>query len=109
MRRDPDRLSWPPQRSDILALVCLIAFGYCLVENRGVEITVPVLFAAVFAGLSPRMKGRFGWQSGGGSSLGGEFGDPFEDLKQAAADETPLELGPAPAPGSPPKTRSDED
>lgn len=104
--RDPNRLSWPPLRSDVLALVFLIAFGYCLVENRGVEVTIAVLFAAVFSGLSPRMKGRWGWQSSHGSSLGGEFDDPFEDLTQAELGE-PLQLGPAP--GSPPKTESGED
>lgn len=68
---DPNRLSWPLSRTDWLTLFFVVAFGYCLVENRSVFITVPVLFAAVFMGISPRMTGPFGWQSGGGSSLGG--------------------------------------
>jgi hypothetical protein len=89
-------------------LVLVVAFGYCLIENRSVSITIPVLFAAVFAGVSPRMKGKWGWQSGGGSSLGGEFGDPFEGPTPAAP-RAPLQLDPGPDPESPPKKGSAED
>lgn len=103
VRRDPNRVSWPPSRTDLLTLVLLIAFGYCLMENRSFVVTVPVLFGTVFCGVSPRMKGRFGWQGSGGSSLGGEFDDPFESSKLAEVGESqPGALGR----GSPPKTGS---
>lgn len=105
VRRDPNRMSWPPTRTDLLTLVLVLAFAYCLIENRSFAITVPVLFGAVFCGVSPRMKGRWGWQGSGGSSLGGEFGDPFEGVTQAELGE-PLRLSLGPE--SPPKTGSAE-
>jgi hypothetical protein len=111
--RDPNRLSWPPTRTDLLTLVFVIAFGYCLIQNRGPAITIPVLVAALFAGISPRMKGPFGWRSGGGASLGGEFGDPFEDSKQAVGATRPAAAAEAAAvePAKldpPPRTESGE-
>jgi hypothetical protein len=91
----------------LLTLIFVVAFAYCLIENRSPLITVPVLGAAVFTGVSPRMKGKFGWQSGGGSSLGGEFGDPFEGgLTQAGSGG---ELDPGSDRGSAPKKQSAED
>jgi hypothetical protein len=53
------------------------AFWYCLLADRPVEITIATLFAGLFAGLSPRMKGRWGWQTKN-AALGGEFEDPFD-------------------------------
>jgi hypothetical protein len=58
VRRDPNRLSWPPTRTDLLTLVLVLAFAYCLLEDRSFATTVPVLVAAVFVGVSPRMRGR---------------------------------------------------
>lgn len=106
VHRDPNRLSWPPTRTDLLTLVLVLAFAYCLLEDRSFATTVPVLVAAVFVGVSPRMRGRWGWQSGAGSSLGGEFGDPFEGTTRA---EAIAPRKPQPDPGSPPKTGSGED
>lgn len=102
--RDPNRLSWPPTRTDLLTGVLTAAFGYCLIENRSFAITVPILFAAVFTGISPRMRGQFGWRSGGGSSLGGEFTEPFTGAVTLAELDEPLGL--APPPGAPPRTGS---
>jgi hypothetical protein len=105
VRGASSRGSWPNARTDLLTFVLVLAFGYCLVENRSFLVTVPVLFGAVFCGVSPRMRGRWGWQGSGGSSLGGEFGDPFADAMQAELD------GRLRGPGreSPPRTGSAED
>lgn len=67
--RDANRLSWPPLRSDVVAVACLGVLVYCLVERRW---AILALIGLLFAGLSPRMKGQFGFQ-GGGARLGGEL------------------------------------
>jgi len=105
LHRDANRLSWPPLRSDVVAFACLGVLAYCLLERRWPALAIIALFGLIFAGLSPRMKGPFGFQ-GGGASLGGQFDDPFEDLTPADFGE-PMELGPAPE--SPPKTKPAED
>lgn len=67
------------------------------------------LTAAVFSGLSPRMRGRFGFKTGANTSLGGEFVNPFAEATPAGPDETP---GPGSAPPPqelPPRTGCDED
>jgi hypothetical protein len=103
--RDANRLSWPPLRSDLVAAACLGVLVYCLVEQRWPALAIAALFGLIFAGLSPRMKGPFGLQSGS-ARLGGEFDDPFEGLTPADFGE-PMELGPPPE--SPPKTEPVED
>jgi len=58
----------------------LLGIGYCIVENRNVVLTIALVFAALLAGLSWRMRGKWGiaakW-TGGDASVGGEFADPF--------------------------------
>lgn len=90
---DPNRLRWPPRTSEVLMAFFLAGVGFCLVENRPAEITLPLIAAALLAGLSPRMTGKWGYQSAN-VAIGGEFADPFADLP------TPVEpraLAPAPA------------
>lgn len=68
---------------------------------------IVAVLAAVFAGLSPRMKGPFGFKAGE-ARLGGEFESPFAGPMQAEPDES-LELGPAPPRQEPPpRTESGE-
>lgn len=68
---------------------------------------IAALVGGVFAGLSPRMKGRFGFNAGQ-SSLGGEFESPFAGVTPAEPDDQ-LELGPAPPRQElPPRTESGE-
>jgi hypothetical protein len=88
-----------------VAVACLGVLVYSLLERRWPALAVVALFGLIFAGLSPRMKGPFGFQ-GGGASLGGQFDDPFESPMPVDSAE-PMELGQAPE--SPPKTESGED
>ena len=97
------RLTWPPLRSDFMAVACLTICGYCLVTTTWPVIAGGALIAAVFCGVSPRMTGRFGLKTGADTSLGGEFADPFEDAMPAALEE------PKPRQESPPRTGSGED
>lgn len=103
--RDANRLSWPPRRSDLTAVLSWATAGTLIGLDRWPVLAALAIVGGVFAGLSPRMKGPFGFQ-GGGASLGGEFDDPFGEPTQADSAE-PKQLGPAPE--SPPKRESDED
>jgi hypothetical protein len=57
-------------------LAFLAGVIYCLIENRSAMITISLIAAALLAGLSSRMRGKWGYQSGT-VSVGGEFADPF--------------------------------
>jgi len=50
VRGDPNRLSWPPLRSDVVAVACLAVLAYCLLAHRWPLLALAALFAAVFAG-----------------------------------------------------------
>lgn len=81
---------------------------YCVVAHRWPWVAIVAIFASLLAGLSPRMKGRFGLKAGE-ASLGGEFEDPFAGLTPAERDEH-WEMGPAPdRQVLPPRTGSGED
>lgn len=108
--RDPNRLSWPPLRSDVVAVACFAVCAYCVLSSTWPVLAGGALMCGLFAGLSPRMKGRFGLKTAE-SSVGGEFVSPFEEqLRQAEPQET-LRLGPAPrSPRElPPRRESGED
>ena len=80
---------------------------YCLLEDRWPWVAVVAIFASLFSGLSPRMKGRFGFNAGN-ASLGGEFEDPFPGATPVGPDEH-WELGPARSRQElPPRTGSGE-
>jgi hypothetical protein len=108
VRGDLNRLSWPPLRSDVVAVACLGVLVYCVLAHRWPLLAFAALFGGVFAGLSPRMKGPFGFHSGT-TGIGGEFASPFDELTQADAEQG-LVLGPPPKnrppPEPPPKTGS---
>lgn len=95
-------------------MACLGIVIACFVLKRWPVIGGIALLAAVFAAISPRMKGPFGFTTPQGTlggelesgSVDGEFDSPFDPTLPEA--EEPLELGPGPSPDLPPSTESDE-
>jgi hypothetical protein len=73
-----NRLSWPPLRSDVIALICIGVVIFCPANNRWPGLAIFALAGAIFCAVSPRMQGQFGF-SGSGVQIGGEFVDPFEE------------------------------
>lgn len=71
---DPNRLSWPLLRSDVVTLFCLAVVAYCLATGTWPGLAIVALVAAVFSALSPRMTGRFHMRLPG-AAIGGAFGD----------------------------------
>jgi hypothetical protein len=109
-RRSANKLVWPPERSDIAALVCLGILIWCLGWNKSEWIAGAALLLAVFSVLSARMTG--GEVSGPGFSFRGDFveaalppaGDEPPQLtgdKARDPDATPLPEAPALEPHSP--------
>jgi len=98
---DPDRLGWPPTRSDLLALVVLVVLAYTMYERIWgvVAVALPVLLAAV---MLPRMRGPFKL---GGSRFRfeGELVDPARPSVPARGPQSdaPTTLPPA---GPPPRS-----
>jgi hypothetical protein len=74
---DPNRLTWPPSRSDIAALLCFAVAAGLILANRWPVIVAIAILAGVFAAVSPRMKGPFGLHTAGGNTVGGSFVSPF--------------------------------
>lgn len=115
MKKDLNRMPWPPGRSDYAGLICAGVLAYCLATSKWPVLAGTALVGVIFMALAPRMKGPFGFRSGTGSSLGGEFASPFEEeqerLRQAERPET-LRLGSQPPrsdrPELPPSTESAE-
>lgn len=58
MVRDPNRLVWPPTRSDVFSVVCLGVLVYASVERQWALVGVALL-VALFAVVLPRMRGPF--------------------------------------------------
>lgn len=104
--RDLNRLTWPPSRPDVMAVAFFGIALYCVLAERWPAVAVVALLASLFAGLSPRMKGPFGFNTPN-ASLGGEFEDPFAAVTPAAPEER-WELGPGPRRELPPRTGSGE-
>lgn len=103
-----NRVSWPPARSDLIATASIAICVYCVVTTTWPFMAGAALIAAVFAGLSPRMKGRFGLKTGPHTSLGGEFASPFEEEEPKPAALPALEPDPARVRELPPRTESGE-
>lgn len=72
-----NRLSWPPLRSDIGAVICIGVLTYCLIADQWPGLAAFSLAGVIFCAVSPRMKGYFGL-SGAGVQIGGEFVNPLE-------------------------------
>jgi hypothetical protein len=70
-----NRLSWPPLRTDVMGLVCICIAMTSLIVGRWPGFAVMALAGAIFCAVSPRMKGPFGFQGGGGTQIGGTFDD----------------------------------
>jgi hypothetical protein len=75
-----NRLSWPPLRSDLVGALCITVVVVSMITGRWPGVLVFALAGAIFCGISPRMKGRFGFRGGGGTEIGGEFVHPAEGL-----------------------------
>lgn len=56
--KDPDRLVWPPTRSDVFAVVALGVLVYAGIEREWTIVAVALL-AGLFAVVFPRMTGPF--------------------------------------------------
>jgi len=69
-----NRLSWPPLRTDVMAVLCLALVVACLVTDRWPAVAVLALAGAIFCAVSPRMTGPFGFTSSG-TQIGGTFDD----------------------------------
>ncbi len=77
---DPNRLAWPPLRSDVIALICFSLAIASFVLDRWPLFGVFALACSVVTGLSPRMRGLFGLAANSsGIRIGGELADPFQD------------------------------
>jgi hypothetical protein len=98
-----NRLSWPPLRSDVMAVVAIAICVYCVVTTTWPVIAVTALVGAVFCAVSPRMKGRWGFKTPS-ASVGGEFVSPFEEATPAGPGER-SEQAPVPEPA--PRRESD--
>ena len=99
-----NRLTWPPLRSDAMAVVAIGICIYCLVTTTWPLLAGTAFVGAVFCAMSPRMKGRWGFDTPN-ASVGGEFVSPFEEATLAEPGER-LERAPALEP--PPNRESDE-
>jgi hypothetical protein len=73
-RSGSDLLSWPPLRSDLVALACLGVVVYCLLERTWPVLAIAALGGTVLAGLAPRMQGAWGLRMWGGG-ISGAFRD----------------------------------
>jgi hypothetical protein len=80
---DPNRLWGPVCRSDVIAVCCLGAAGYLIAENRWPAIVGLSLAIAMFSGVSPRLKGDWGFQWGN-LKIGATFEPPKAPRLQAA-------------------------
>lgn len=54
-----ERISWPPLRSDLLAICCLLIDAYCLLEHTWPLVLLAALCAAIICGLAPRLEGTW--------------------------------------------------
>ncbi len=73
--REGDALRWPPLRSDVVAAGCLLVTFFCLVAGRWPSLALAGLVGWIFAGILPRMIGRFVLEVLG-AKLGGSFERP---------------------------------
>ncbi len=88
------RNSWPHIRTDVLGIACLAVVAVCLTASKWSGIVAFALGVALFCAVSPRMRGPFGFSSGG-TKIGGSFeeeprvvleaevSEPEEDLPEA--------------------------
>jgi Flp pilus assembly protein TadB len=72
---DPNQLRWPPLRSDVVAVACLIVAIVLIALGQWPAIVTVALVGAIFAGLSPRMIGRFRVDAGA-AKIQAEFDRP---------------------------------
>ena len=78
MRRDPNRLVWPPRLSDLFALLCAGVVVYALIQGAWVLAgfaLVPATFAVAF----PRMKGQWELRGGANPRARGELIEPVDE------------------------------
>ena len=75
-----NRITWPPLRTDVMALICVALAFYAIAKDASPAIAVAAIVGAVFCAISPRMKGPFGYSGGGGTRIGGEFMTPREEM-----------------------------
>jgi hypothetical protein len=102
-----NQLTWPPLRTDVMALVCIAIALACLVIGRWPALAVLALVGAIFCSVSPRMSGPFGFQGGGGTQIGGTFDDATGGSVVVYATAIPQESETRPgAPGPDPRTSS---
>lgn len=74
---DPNHLVGPFLRTDLIVVIC---FGLALllaVADRWPGVASLCIVAGLFAGISPRMEGDFGF-TWGDARIGGTFRSPFE-------------------------------
>lgn len=69
-----NHLTWPPLRTDVMAVVCVVIALACVLLGRWPAIAGLALAGAIFCAVSPRMTGPFGFK-GGGTQIGGTFDD----------------------------------
>lgn len=65
-------VSWPHFRTDVVGIACLVVVAVCLGTARWPAVVVVSLGVALFCAVCPRMKGPFGFSSGG-TRIGGTF------------------------------------
>lgn len=97
---DPNVLFGPVRRSDVLAVACLALAGYLIAAEQWPGIAALALLGAIFCGLSPRFKGRFGFKWGSA-----EFGGTFQAPKPPRLHASTRRLPTPPAEGTPAEPR----
>jgi hypothetical protein len=107
---DPNRLSWPPTRTDVFAVLAFALAVYCVAIDRWPWFAALAFAGAFLAAFSSRMRDWFGLvASRDGIRIGGGLADPFGQERsttlQAPADEPEL-LPPAPTPEELPRGSS---
>jgi hypothetical protein len=102
---DPNRIVGPLLRSDLISLICWASSGYLFDTHRWPVIAGFTVAGGIFAGLSPRMKGRFGLQAWS-IHIGGTFQAPSKppriNVRAVERNETRPTTPPALPPGTKP-------